>query len=162
MNSSPLRLLLPAALAVVVAFGAGYSLGQDAGVIRLPHGEIPVDPTDDVVASAGIDNDGILAIRIDEAGKLSAEGLTYRERTGTLELAIVNDYAGPLQLAIERNRGGLDPWFVVYTTSFDRGVTGSTEITVDQAGSYRISAIPGNPPLVASTAVLEIVEAVAP
>ncbi|MEY4949191.1 MAG: hypothetical protein RL698_1402, partial [Pseudomonadota bacterium] len=51
MNSSPLRLLLPAALAVVVAFGAGYSLGQDAGVIRLPHGEIPVDPTDDVVAS---------------------------------------------------------------------------------------------------------------
>lgn len=163
MTRTPLALLAALLVAVPLAFAIGYGTGQGAAVIRLPDGEIAVDPSPGAASDpVGSDNDGVLEVRIDAEGRLAAANLTYREGVGPLVLAVVNDYEGVLQLAIERDRGGEDPWFIVYSTRFEQGVVGTAEITVEQPGRYRVSVIPGDPPLEASTAELLIGEAAAP
>lgn len=164
MNSSPLRLLLPATLAVVVAFGAGYLVRGPGGslpVVPLPSGEVPVDPTPTpATALSGIDNDALLEVFVDAAGKIQSEGLTLHERTGTLTLAVNSNYEGVLSIYIERTGvGSADE--VVYTARLDRPSSGEASVTIAQAGSYKLTVIPGDPPGAASSAIL-IVEPALP
>lgn len=157
--------LLPLVLAAFLAGGtgalAGYTL-RGAELAAIDPGLIGADPTPGPSAAPnGTDNDGTVEIRIDADGKLLAEGLTFAERVGTLQLVILDEYPGYLQFAIERDYGDGN-FIVVYSDTFPQGVTGFAPLTVEQPGSYRISAIPGDPPLVASTATLAIAEPAAP
>jgi hypothetical protein len=161
-----MKRMLSSLIVIAIAAG-GFGLGRvTAGptlpVIPLPSGSIGPDPTDRPSGSpSDTSNDGALRIDVAPDGTLVGAGETWAETTGRLLLEIRNGYDGYLLVAIERDRGA-GQFEVVYEATFDRAASGEVAIDVVQAGSYRVSAIPGNPPLEASTATLTIVAAPTP
>jgi hypothetical protein len=161
-----MKRVLPYLVAVTLALG-GFGLGRiTAGptlpVVPLPSGGITPDPSDGPSAApSDTPQDRSLVVDITPEGTLAAAGASWTETTGTLLLTVHNRYDGYLVFAIERDRGN-GQFEVAYEVVFEQAASGEVPLEVGQAGSYRVSVIPGNPPLEASTATLTIVDSPTP